>query len=142
MRTPQPCRARLRLYATLEARFTRPYPKEPGTKGGGVGVGRGVGMDTRDIPTRLSSYITRLATYIQDFQLTHKTFSLPTRHESNRIQDFRLIYKTFNKLLYYTKIRPQTRHSTNILDFKPTYKTLNLNTRQQTLNISESTSNK
>ena len=87
--------------------------------------------DTRHIaePTyKTFNLLMRLSTYLQDFQLTYKTFDLPTSIRLPMyIHDFQLTYKAFNL---------RTRHTYDRqLDFEPfdpTYKTLNQRTRLST----------
>ena len=48
------------------------------------------------ILSKTFNLLTRLSTYIQDFQLTYKTFNLPTRHKPDRKLDFQQTYNTLN----------------------------------------------
>ena len=67
------------------------------------------GGDTRNIadPTyKTLNLLTRLSTYLQDFEPTYETFKLLTMQKQDRI-----------------------------LDFQPTYESLNLNTRHKFSNI-------
>ena len=70
-----------------------------GREGNGVGDevwGGGGTCDIAEPVYKTFNLHTRLSTYIQDFQLTYKNFSLPTRHKPDHKLDFQLTYKTLN----------------------------------------------